>query len=215
MEEKVSKKKFSSKALVAILGLLIVCLSVYIVALPFYPELKYRFFPPQASQVVPDAEVVEAAQTSSLAAAPTSLPGDQKTNKERKGNYLLIPKIGVDIPIVDSDNSAWALNRGAWRMPETSTPDKGSNTAIAGHRFKYLPPSNLTFYLLDKLTEGDKFMIIWSGKLYNYQVIEKKIVPPEEVSVLDATEKSVITLITCDPVFTQKNRLIVVGELIN
>jgi LPXTG-site transpeptidase (sortase) family protein len=218
MEEQKTSKKFLSKALVATLGLLTVCLGLYIFGLPFYPELKYRFFPPQqdlaAGQIAGEEEVVQTVETSTPAALPSSLPSDQETKKERKGNYLIIPKIGVDIPIVDSDNSAWALNHGAWRMPQTSTPDKGSNTVIAGHRFKYLPPSNLTFYLLDKLAVGDKFMIIWSGKLYNYQVTETKIVPPTEVSILDATEKSQVTLLTCDPVFTQKNRLIVIGELI-
>jgi LPXTG-site transpeptidase (sortase) family protein len=221
MEVKLSLKKFLSKVLVATLGLLVVCLAVYIFGLPLYPEIKYDLAPGQPSQAIAqlpgeeqNSEVSQAADTSTEAVLPAVLPASE-TKTTRKGNYLLIPKIGVDIPIVDSDNSKWALNRGAWRLPQTSTPDKGSNTAIAGHRFKYLPPSNLTFYLLDKLAKGDKITIFWSGTIYNYRVTETKIVPPTEVSVLDATAKSIVTLITCDPIFTQKNRLIVIGELIN
>jgi len=212
MEEQLpKKKKFLAKALVAILGLLIVALAAYIFGLPFYPEIKYQLLGKQQSeefnQIALEQKNSELSQAQN---ATTSAPAVG----ERKGNFLIIPKIGVDIPIIDSDNSRWALNQGAWRMPETSTPDKGGNTAIAGHRFKYLPPNNLTFYLLDKLVQGDTFEIIWSGKSYIYQVSETKIVPPTEVSVLNQTEKSIVTLITCDPIFTQKNRLIVIGELV-
>jgi sortase A len=219
MKDPISIKKILSKALVMILGLLTISLTIYIFGLPFYPEIKYYLEAKQENQDINSQMVETPASTtptnSTSTVAPSTLPSVQPTTSERKGNYLIIPKIGVDIPIVDSADSRWALNRGAWRMPQTSTPDKGSNTAIAGHRFKYLPPSNLTFYLLDKLVPGDQFHIIWEGKLYYYRVTENKIVPPTQVSVLDPTEKSIVTLITCDPIFTQKNRLIVVGELID
>ncbi len=204
--EKKIKRKFL-KALVAILGLLVVCLTVYIFIFPFYPEIKYQaWLKIQSWQGKMD-------ETANQVPLPTQiLPLSENLDL---GNRLVIPKIGVDIPVVDSKDSAWALNRGAWRMPETSTPDKGSNTAIAGHRFKYLPPNNLTFYLLDKLAVGDGLAIIWEGKEYTYRVTESKIVLPTQVSVLAPTEKPTLTLITCDPIFSQKNRLIVTAELLN
>ncbi len=210
MEEQVLKrKKLLLKALAVMLGFLIVGLSLYILVLPFYPELKYRFFMQNASQALSQETVVEKNNEPSPVVASSSL-----AVAKREGNFLVIPKIGVDIPIVDSANGDWALARGAWRMPETSTPDKGSNMAVAGHRFKYLPPNNLTFYLLDKLVKGDQMTVFWQGKDYIYQVSETKIVPPTDVGVLAATEKTTLTLITCDPIWTQKNRLIVVAELV-
>jgi len=197
-------QQYLLKALVAILGLLVVGVALYIFIFPFYPEIKYKFWvKPAVSQI--------ASQTTS-GAAVSMLPSAENLDL---GNRLIIPKIGVDIPIVDSQNSTWALARGAWRLPQTSTPDQGSNTAIAGHRFKYLPPNNLTFYLLDKLQAGDGLVIVWSGKEYDYQVVESKIVPPSEVSVLAPTEKPTLTLITCDPIWTQTNRLIVTAELVS
>ncbi len=199
--EKNSKQKYL-KALVAILGFLVVCLAVYIFIFPFYPEIKYKF------SVKPEVSKI-ASETNATSVQMLLLAGDLEP-----GNRLVISKIGVDIPIVDSQNSAWALNRGAWRLPETSTPPAGGNTAIAGHRFKYLPPNNLTFYLLDKLVIGDGLAIVWEGKKYVYRVTGSKIVLPTEVSVLAPTEKPTLTLITCDPIFSQKNRLIVTAELI-
>ena len=212
-------RKLLSKALVAILGLLIVGLASYILVFPFWPAIQYNFWHkdgPQApvaeSQLLNSATIREGvsnpAATSSLS---EKLP---MAEAAEPGNRLIIPKIGVDIPIVDSANADWALSRGAWRMPETSTPDKGSNTAIAGHRFKYLPPNNLTFYLLDKLAKGDILTVFWSQKEYDYIVVGSKIVSPDTVSVLDPTPKPTVTLITCDPIWTQKNRLVVTAELI-
>jgi sortase A len=68
---------------------------------------------------------------------------------------------------------------------------------------------------LDKLQAGDGFVVIWSGKEYDYQVVGSKIVLPTEVSVLAPTEKPTLTLITCDPIFSQQNRLIVTAELVS
>jgi sortase A len=106
------------------------------------------------------------------------------------------------------------LSQGAWRLPETSTPDLGSNTVISGHRYKYLPPNNLTFYLLDKLAAGDIINVVWKNKEYDYRVRESKIVPPTQISILDPTEEPILTLFTCDPIFSEKNRLVVTADLI-
>ena len=131
-------------------------------------------------------------------------------------NRVIIKKIGVDAPIIEAPESELntALNKGAWRMPQTSTPEKGSNTVISAHRFKYLPPNNLTFYLLDKLAVGDIVNVIWENKEYDYRVVESKIVLPTEISILDATDKPILTLFTCDPIWSQDKRLVVIGELI-
>lgn len=128
-------------------------------------------------------------------------------------NLLIIPKIGVKIPIVEGTTES-VLNKGAWRLPETSTPDKGSNTVITGHRWKYRPPSEKTFYLLDKLEVGDAFKITWEGKDYNYKIIGVSIVLPTDVWVLNPTSKSIVTLITCTPLFSTKNRLVIKAELV-
>jgi sortase A len=133
-------------------------------------------------------------------------------NNNNTQNLLIIPKIGVKIPIVEGKDES-VLNKGAWRMPETSTPDKGSNTVITGHRWLFRPPSEKTFYLLDKLVIGDTFKIFWEGVEYNYQVASSIIVLPTDLYVLEPTSNSVVTLITCHPLFSTKKRLVVQGEL--
>jgi len=129
-------------------------------------------------------------------------------------NTLFIPKIGVKIEIVEGSDES-TLDKGAWRMPQTSTPDKGGNTVLSAHRWKYLPPSEETFYLLDKLGQGDEFQVIWEKKQYNYKVVSVSIVLPTDLSVLDPTENPSVTLLTCHPLFSTQKRLIVRGELVS
>jgi len=131
-----------------------------------------------------------------------------------QGNRIVIPKIGVDIKISSFSNEKKALSQGAFRFPSTSTPDKGSNSAFSAHRYKYLPPSSQTFYLLDKLSVGDDFSIFWEGREYQYKVTKSFIVSPYAIEVLDPTNNPTVTFITCDPVFSTRERLIVRGELV-
>lgn len=141
---------------------------------------------------------------------PTDRPDPDLTNIS---NRLLMPQLGISMPIFESD-SVNTLLKGGWIFPGTSTPDKGGNTVVFGHRFRYLPPISNTFYSLDKINIGDTFTVAWKGQLYTYKVREKKIIEPTDFSVLNKTSDAEITLITCAPLFSTKQRLVVVGTLV-
>lgn len=121
---------------------------------------------------------------------------------------LRIDAIGVLMPIVEGEGED-ALWKGAWRSPWGSTPDKGGNTVLFGHRFLHLPPSKNTLFRLDEIELGDTFEVDWQGETLTYKVSEIKIVEPSDLSVLKQTTEPTITLITCTPKFTTKQRLIV------
>lgn len=230
-----AKKKFLFKTLIFMLGFLSMSLIAYLVFLPFYPLIKYQFIRAEFENSQ-NENIISAGQSHgklpSLSGLKTAAPEitqpDNQTNIKAVGvkapakavadsvNRLIIKKIGVSVPIVEAPEAKWqaALNKGAWRLPQSSTPDQGSNTVISGHRYKYLPPNNLTFYLLDKLTAGDIINVTWENKEYDYQVKESKIVPPTEISILRPTDRPTLTLFTCDPIWSTKNRLVVVAELI-
>jgi len=135
------------------------------------------------------------------------------SNRIVNNNWLVIDKIGVEIPIVDGSDET-ALEYGAWLMPDTSTPEVGGNTVLAGHRYKYRPPHKETFYNLDKLVLGDQISIYFEGEHYQYLVTSTEVVEPTDVEVLNQTDESTITLITCAPLFSDKYRLIIKAELL-
>jgi len=194
------------KIFTIILWLVAVALVSYLILFPFYPGIMYRVGESSDSQTVDYKSEEQAADQAEQVFG--SLPGNEFSSINR----LYIPKIGVNAPIIESSNEAYGLDKGAWRMPDTSTPDKGGNTVITGHRFKYFPPNNLTFYNLDKLEAGDIITVVWNGQLEYYKVKEIKVVPAEDLSVLNQTQDPVLTLLTCTPLFSTANRLVVVAD---
>ncbi|OGZ32684.1 MAG: hypothetical protein A2V69_03665 [Candidatus Portnoybacteria bacterium RBG_13_40_8] len=205
--------KDSQKRVLKLGLILVIIIAVALIVYPFLPLIKYNLFykPEQIGDVklLPGVEEVNDEKSEGAAV----ITGEIASESSQIGNLLIIPKIGVRIAIVEGRTEA-TLNKGAWRLPETSTPDKGNNTVLTGHRWKYRPPSEKTFYLLDKLKAGDTFQIIWQGKEYNYKIISTFIVEPKDVWVLNPTKKSIATLITCTPLFSTEKRLIVKGELV-
>ncbi len=205
-------KKILLKLSLYFFEILAVSLLAYIVIFPFYPDFKYKINSSQNQLPVntekPESFVSMKSEAENIVNHLTEAQFDVSPQR------LIIKKIGVNVPIVESKSSDYGLSRGAWRDPQGSTPDQGGNTIITGHRFKYLPPSNLTFYLFDKLEVGDTFSIFWDKKYYFYQIKEIKIVDPTDLSILEPTKEPTITMYTCNPIYSQKERLVIIGEKI-
>lgn len=139
---------------------------------------------------------------------------------------VIIPKINVQIPVVYDTNSVNehviqdALENGVVHYSTTVVPGEQGNGAIFGHssnnifnKGKY----KFAFVLLHNLQAGDTFYMTYNKTVYTYKVYEKRIVPPEDISVLNNVEgkKATMALITCDPPGTSTNRLVVWGEQIS
>jgi sortase A len=61
---------------------------------------------------------------------------------------------------------------------------------------------------------GDRIIIFYQGRRYDYIVFDKTITKPEETHFLtDSYDQSVLTLQTCDPPGTLLNRLVVRAKL--
>lgn len=210
----ISKKKKLLKRLFTISVIFCIILTSYLVFLPLYPLVKYQWLKLQPREKLGNVQF----QSDLESARKTSETGNgwegrlPEADISVSADRLIIPKIGVNAPIVEAENEDIGLSRGAWRVPDSSTPDKGGNTVISGHRFKYLPPNNLTFYLLDKMAVGDDFFIYWHGQTYQYQVAETKIVANTDFSILQDSKIPTVTLFTCHPLYSTTNRLVVVGH---
>jgi len=209
-------KQYKKLLLISALAVIAV-VSAIIVVYPFLPAIEYYFNPPANPLITEKPKEVSIKKLPGESIKETLIEEPSQVNPvpaiDPSINQLIILKIGVQIPIVEGEDES-VLNKGAWRLPMTSTPDLGGNTVLTGHRYKYSPPHKETFYLLDKLIEGDLFQIFWQGEEYNYQVVSSIIVNPDALEVLNPTSNPVVTLITCTPLFSTKQRLIVRGELI-
>ncbi len=126
-------------------------------------------------------------------------------------NQLVIPGIFLNEPILEGDTIATA-NNGAWRRPTSSRPDIGGNTVIVGHRWTYRAARDVFFHL-DKVKVGDPIAVYWQQKEYLYKVSSVSVVLPHEVWVEEQTNTPTLTLYTCTPVWSSRQRLVIRAEL--
>jgi sortase A len=130
----------------------------------------------------------------------------------KKTNTLVIPSIKLNKQIYEGETFATA-NKGVWRLPYTSTPDKQSNTVLVGHRFSYVHPEAGVFYSLDKVSLGDDIYLTYQKKIYQYTVKNILEVEPTKVSIENPTKTPVLTLYTCTPLWTSTHRLVIQAHL--
>lgn len=145
-------------------------------------------------------------------------------------NKIVIPKIGKNIPLLDippmvvsgqdelNNIFMQELENGVIRYPGSVKPGNEWNTFVFGHssNFPWIKwDYNDVFALLDKVVFDDYIYVYYDQKKYTYKIREKKVVRPGDVSVLKRNKgKNEITLMTCWPIGTTLNRLLVVWELI-
>ena len=120
----------------------------------------------------------------------------QHALSEEAGAALAILRIAstrIEVPVFDS-TSKTALNRGSGHVSDTALPGTPGNIAIAGHRDGF-------FRGLKDIRIGAEIELTSLHGQQHFRVSELMIVDPLEVSVLNPTEETVITLITCYPFY--------------
>jgi len=115
-----------------------------------------------------------------------------------------------DLPVYDGA-------AGALHLKDTGFPwEEEANVYIAGHRLGYpRTKSWLVFWNLDKLNQGERGRLEDAqGRKYVYEVFDKMVVGPGDVSVKKPIEgKNIVTLQTCT-LPDYKDRLVVRAELV-
>ncbi|HSW99332.1 MAG TPA: class E sortase [Candidatus Saccharimonadales bacterium] len=177
----------------------IVAVLLYVITAPLLPLLMFWVESHTGS-----AARTLAAQLQLPAAQVANMPGDDR---------IVIPAMLLDQPINEGRDLS-ALRTGTWRRPNTSTPDKGGNTVIVGHRFTYTNPRG-SFYFLNKLAPGDEVGVFWHHKRYLYRVTGAKQVAATETAVEAPSPSAELTLYTCTPLWLPKDRLVITATLEN
>jgi sortase A len=121
--------------------------------------------------------------------------------------YIKIPRLNLDMIFVqggaDPLTEVGPLKLGPAHYVRTPMPGQGGNVAIAGHRTTYLHP----FWGLNDMRKGDLITLETSAGIFVYRVIWSKVTVPTDVSVLAPTAKPSLTLTTCNPRFSARQRL--------
>lgn len=126
----------------------------------------------------------------------------------------------IRIPTIDRLKDGWTvvegvtrnnLKSGAGHMPTTPLPGQPGNAVISGHRTTYGAP----FHELDQLEPGDLIEVETALGVHTYAVSETIIVKPTAIWVAQHRDGAWLTLTTCHPKFSSRQRLVVFAELVD
>lgn len=138
----------------------------------------------------------------SLASLPIPTPGPAQANR------IQIPSIGVDAPVVQGDG--WEqLKKGVGQHISTANPGEKGNVVLSAHNDIF----GEIFRYLDQLGPGDEIVLYTSQRAYVYIVVEKSVVEPTDVALMEATAEPIVTLISCYPYLVDDQRIVVQARL--
>lgn len=125
--------------------------------------------------------------------------------------YIEIPQLRCRLPVYHGTDPE-VLQVAIGHIEGSSLPVGGKNThcVLSGHRG--LPSAKL-FSELDKLAEGDLFILGVLDETLTYEVDQIRIVEPQDLSELEVKEgMDYCTLVTCTPYGVNSHRLLVRGH---
>lgn len=138
---------------------------------------------------------------------------------------IVIEKINANARIIPNVNPAnereytQALTQGVAEALGSTSPGQPGNLYLFSHSTDApwnIIRFNAIFYLLRELAVGDRVIIFYQNKRYDYIVFDKATVSANDVSYLtNKYDSPVLTLQTCDPPGTLLNRLIVRAKLVS
>lgn len=146
-------------------------------------------------------------------------------------NKLVIPSIALDVSIVDSkfkeikDFTNWNfdLELQSWvvKYPTTPNPWEDWNSLIFWHTSQERWKKNVywtVFKDIPRLTTWNRIQVVWNGNMYEYEVIWKIVVYPNQVNKeylkYQTAGGKFLTLMWCYPLGTDKKRMMIFSKLV-
>ena len=186
-------------------------------------EALYAYWKLRGQTFTVDEVDIENPPASSPFAVLLAQPTPLKVTPKSKQFGIVIEKIGVNAPVIAdvsvTDKRAYlaALEKGVAHAQGTAKPGQIGNSYLFAHTtidfWKYGPYAGV-FNLLRKLEKGDRIVVFYKGKRFDYYVKGKEIVSGFNTTPLTRTfDTPYLTLQTCDPPGIAINRLIITAEL--
>jgi sortase A len=114
---------------------------------------------------------------------------------------IKVPRLGLNMILVNGTDES-SLEKGPGRDLRTYMPGQGRLVYIAGHRTTYLAP----FSHIDSLRRGDRVTLELPYATFVYRVVRHRIVPSNDLSVLQSHGHEVVILQACHPRFFATHR---------
>lgn len=150
------------------------------------------------------------------------------TSAPQSGDAFSYPLLGLaEVPVLNKNldprsTQDWKTIGAALRqgvvLTDDTTPDDGITRFLLGHSSDIWPHRYAyVFAGMNSARVGDSFEVRLADVTYNYRVTQKMLVNPTDMdsfAQMEAREQGQdrIIIVTCWPLFTTQQRLVVVGE---
>jgi len=124
--------------------------------------------------------------------------------------FLRIDKIGLDEVIFEGVDPR-TLKSGPGHMESSPLPGQPGNAVMSGHRTTYGRP----FFDFDLLEIDDEIEVESAIGVHIYVVREIEVVQPTDVWVTNNRAGAWLTMTTCEPKFSARQRLVVWAEMVS
>ena len=124
--------------------------------------------------------------------------------------FLRITKIDLEEVLFEGVDRQ-TLKSGPGHMVGTALPGQPGNSVLSGHRTTYGRP----FFDFDLLEVGDDIEVETTVGTHVYRIRDLQIVQPTDVWVTDDRAGGWLSLTTCNPKFSARERLIVFAEMVS
>jgi len=134
---------------------------------------------------------------------------------------ISIPALDISAPVIpnvdgtNKEDYLSALTKGVAHYEGSGLPGYGGNIFIFGHssspetvKGKY----DKIFSYINNLNINDEIIVNFNNKVFVYLVSTKKIIKPEDKSVLNQSDTEQVTLMTCWPIGDNTERLVIVAK---
>lgn len=141
--------------------------------------------------------LLEARRTNTMPVPPppaASAPAPAPRPAPAPGTWIArleAPSVDLASTVLEGTDDG-TLRRGAGHIENTAFPGEPGNVGVAGHRDTIFRP-------VRKLETGDVLTVTTADRRYQYRISSIRIVNPEDVYVLDPTDRPMLTLVTCYP----------------
>jgi len=141
----------------------------------------------------------------SLAQVPIPTAGPEQARA------IFIPALWNDpAPVVQGDG--WEqLKKGVGQHVGSANPGQKGNMVVSAHNDIF----GELFRNLDQLKPGDEVLVSTATRQWEYRVTGVQLVDPIDVSVMAATERATLTMISCYPYLVDNQRIVVFAELVD
>lgn len=219
MKQRLFCEKYKNKKLLKNLpSIILAVVGLSLLAYFYFSNFTHKNSPPtplpnSSIESSSDKDDISSEQSSITEENNVAYPTDKLFITKGRENYkdgdmiLKVPRLNLVADVLDGTTSS-VLDRGVGLYDYAQLPGEGNrNVSITAHR-------NVEFEYIDTITQGDMIYLEYDGIEYSFEYEDTIIVRNDDWSIIYCKDHPVVTLISCHPVNSSKNRIAITAKLV-